>query len=182
MSYDPKKVLAIAEGEVGYLEKASNSSLDSKTANTGSANYTKYARDMDAIAGFYNGRKQGFAWCDVFVDWCFVQAYGVEEGRALLCQPLKSTGAGCRYSRAFYKAKGQLHDSGPQPGDQIFFWPSDRSDPNAVAHTGIVYAVDKSYVYTIEGNTSSASGVISNGGGVAKKKYSLKTKPIQAVA
>lgn len=32
--------------EVGYLEKKSNSNLDSKTANTGSANYTKYWRDI----------------------------------------------------------------------------------------------------------------------------------------
>lgn len=172
MTYDPKKVIAVAEAEVGYLEKASNSNLDSKTGNAGSKNYTKYARDMDAIPDFYNGKKQGVAWCDIFVDWCFVQAYGVEAARMLLCQPAKSTGAGCQYSRAFYKAKGQLHDT-PQPGDQIFFWPADRSDPNDVAHTGLVYAVDKTYVYTIEGNTSGASGVVANGGGVQKKKYAL---------
>ena len=29
------------------------------------------------------------------------------------------------------------------------------------------------YVYTIEGNTSGANGVIANGGGVCKKKYKL---------
>jgi len=172
MAYDPKKVIAVAKAEVGYLEKASSKSLDDKTANAGSKNYTKYARDMDAITGYYNGKKQGVAWCDVFVDWCFVQAYGAEEGRKLLCQPLKSSGAGCRYSRNYFKAKGQLHDS-PEPGDQIFFWPSDRSDPNAVAHTGLVYDVDKTYVYTIEGNTSGASGVVANGGGVKAKKYKL---------
>jgi peptidoglycan hydrolase-like protein with peptidoglycan-binding domain len=42
-----------------------------------------------------------------------------------------------------------------------------------VAHTGLVYAVDSTYVYTVEGNTSSASGVVANGGGVFKKKYKL---------
>ena len=73
------KVLKIAEAEVGYLEKASNSQLDSKTANAGSANYTKYARDLDNISGFYNGKKNGYPWCDVFIDWCFVQAYGAME-------------------------------------------------------------------------------------------------------
>ena len=172
MAHDPKKVIAIAEAEVGYLEKASNKSLDDKTANAGSKNYTRYARDMDAIAGYYNGKKQGVAWCDIFIDWCFMKAFGAEEGRKLLCQPLKSSGAGCRYSRNYFKAKGQLYDS-PEAGDQIFFWPSDRSDPNVVAHTGLVYAVDKSYVYTIEGNTSSASGVVANGGCVRKKKYAL---------
>ena len=35
MTYDPKKVLAIAEAEVGYLEKKSNADLDDKTANAG---------------------------------------------------------------------------------------------------------------------------------------------------
>ena len=61
----------------------------------------------------------------------------------------------------------------PQPGDQIFFWPKDAIGGPAVQHTGLVYAVDGSYVYTIEGNTSGANGVVANGGGVCKKKYKL---------
>jgi len=40
-------------------------------------------------------------------------------------------------------------------------------------HTGLVVAVDKTYVYTIEGNTSADSGVVSNGGSVNDKKYKL---------
>lgn len=40
-------VVAVAIGELGYVEKASNSQLDDKTANPGSANWTKYARDFD---------------------------------------------------------------------------------------------------------------------------------------
>lgn len=40
------KVIKVAENEVGYLEKKSNSSLNSKTANAGSANYTKYTYEM----------------------------------------------------------------------------------------------------------------------------------------
>ena len=39
-------VLGIAEAEIGYLEKKNNSQLDSKTGNAGSANYTKYWRDI----------------------------------------------------------------------------------------------------------------------------------------
>lgn len=172
MGFDRQKVIDIALNEEGYLEKASNKDLDSKTGNAGSKNYTKYARDMDAIPGFYNGKKQGAAWCDIFVDWCFVQAYGVDDGRALLCQPTKSAGAGCKYSRQYYKAKGRLFDS-PEPGDQIFFYPSDGIGGSAIQHTGLVYKVDNTYVYTVEGNTSGASGVVANGGGVAKKKYKL---------
>lgn len=164
------KVIEIALGEVGYLEKASNKNLDDKTANAGRKNYTKYARDLDAIKGFYNGKKNGYAWCDMFVDWCFVTAFGVDDALRLLCQPKRSGGAGCGYSRTYYKNKKQFYKKNPLPGDQIFFWKTDKS---GLAHTGLVYAVDKTYVYTVEGNTSGASGVIANGGGVCKKKYKL---------
>lgn len=162
------KILSIAMSEVGYLEKKSNSHLDDKTANAGRNNFTKYARDMDAIPGFYNGKKQGYAWCDVFVDWLMVQAVGVARAKELLCQPDKSLGAGCPYSAAYYKNKSQYH-SKPQVGDQIFF----KDGSGDICHTGIVYDVDNSYVYTVEGNTSSASGVVANGGAVAKKRYKL---------
>ena len=40
------KLIQIANAEVGYLEKSSNSQLDRKTANAGTANYTKYWRDI----------------------------------------------------------------------------------------------------------------------------------------
>lgn len=58
MGYDKQKVINIALAEEGYLEKKSNKDLDDKTANAGSANYTKFARDMDAIPGFYNGKSR----------------------------------------------------------------------------------------------------------------------------
>lgn len=165
------KVIDIALKEVGYLEKASNSQLDSMTANAGHGNYTKYSRDL-ANASFFNGRKQGVAWCAVFVAWCFFKAYGKAAALALLCQPTKAAnnaGAGCRYARQYFKSKGQLYDT-PQPCDVIFFYSSDRSQ---IQHQGLVYKVDDSRVYTVEGNTSGASGVIANGGGVCKKSYPL---------
>lgn len=66
------KVIAVAQAELGYLEKASDSQLDSKTANAGYANFTKYARDIDAIPHFFNGPKQGYAWCgNCFIGWLF---------------------------------------------------------------------------------------------------------------
>lgn len=167
MANTVSKLIQIALAEEGYLEKASNASLDSDTANAGSANYTKYARDLDAIPDFYNGKKNGYSWCDVFVDWCFVKAFGAEAALKLTCQPKKSAGAGCKYSAQYYKNKGQFHKT-PKVGDQIFF--ASGGDPN---HTGIVYNVDSSKVYTIEGNTSGASGVVANGGGVCRKSYSL---------
>ena len=41
-----EKLIQVAEQEVGYLEKKSNKDLDHKTANAGSNNFTKYARDL----------------------------------------------------------------------------------------------------------------------------------------
>lgn len=173
VAIDKQKVIDIALAEVGYLEKASNSQLDDPTANAGSNNWTKYARDLDKIPGFYNGRKNGFEWCDMFVDWCFVQAYGVDTAKKLLNQPFNSAGAGCTYSAQYFKNAGQFHTSKPQPGDQIFYG----NAANAY-HTGLVYEVDASYVYTVEGNTSGASGVIANGGGVCRKQYRLNASQI----
>ena len=172
MAYDKQKVIDVALAEVGYLEKASNSQLDSKTANAGNKNYTKYSRDL-AAASYFNGRKQGAAWCAVFVAWCFFKAYGKAAALKLLNQPTiasNNAGAGCRYARNYFSAKGQLYLTNPKPGDVIFFYSADKS---SIAHTGLVYKVDANNVYTVEGNTSGASGVIANGGGVCKKSYSL---------
>ena len=171
MIFDKQKVIDIALAEVGYLEKASKANLDDKTANAGSNNITKYARDLAAI-GYFNGNKQGVAWCAVWLCWCFVQAFGKAAALKLLCQPTKAAnnaGAGCKHARNYFKAKGRLHDS-PQVGDQIFFYSVGMND---ISHTGLVYKVDEKKVYTVEGNTSSASGVVANGGAVAKQSYSL---------
>ena len=171
MAADKQKVIDIALGEVGYLEKASKSNLDDKTANAGSANITKYARDLAELS-YFNGNKQGVAWCATFVCWCFVKAYGKAAALKMLYQPTKAANnaaAGCKYARNYFKDKGKLYDT-PKAGDQIFFYSSDKS---SISHTGLVYKVDDKKVYTVEGNTSSSSGVVANGGAVAKKSYSL---------
>ena len=158
---DAARVIAVAAAEVGYHEKAGNSALDDNTGNSGGANFTKYARDFDQkYPNWYNGKKQSYAWCDVFVDWCFLTAYGYENALRLLCQPEKSAGAGCTYSLQYYLEKGQFHIDTPQPGDQIFFGTGYGNS----THTGIVEKVEDGYVYTIEGNT---------GDQVARRRYSL---------
>ena len=174
MGYTASKLIAIALAEVGYLEKETNKNLDSKTANAGDENYTKYARDLHK-AGAYNGNKNGYAWCDCFHDWAHYMAADKDLKLAedTICQT-GDYGAGCKYSAQYYKNKGRLYKD-PEPGDQIFFYNSKRT---GIAHTGIVYAVDDTYVYTVEGNTSSASGVVANGGAVEKKKYKLNYKRI----
>lgn len=165
-----ERLIATAKAEEGYLEKATNAQLDSKTANAGSNNWTKYARDLDNIGNIYNGKKNGYAWCDVFVDWCFIKTFGVDLAMKLLCQPYGGAGAGCTYSVQYYKQKDQFHKSNPQAGDQIFF----TNDGGKTSyHTGLVIAVGNGKVYTIEGNTSSAPGVVPNGGCVRTKSYNL---------
>lgn len=142
-------LIKIAAAEIGYKEKASNSNLDDKTANVGSNNWTKYARDLHA-AGYYNGNKNGYAWCDVFVDWCFYQLAGKDAKKAqeIECQT-GDCGAGCIYSARYYRNQNRFYTSNPQPGDQIFFGSTGDEE-----HTGIVETVNGSTITTIEGNSS----------------------------
>ena len=141
------EIVAIALAQIGYKEKASNKNLDDPAANAGSANWTKYARDL-ASAGYYNGNKNGFAWCDVFVDWCFFKAYGKDEGQRIQCQT-GPYGAGCTYSMQYYQQQGRC-DKNPKVGDQIFFR---YSGSNGADHTGIVVEVSSSQIVTVEGNS-----------------------------
>lgn len=144
-------VINVAESQIGYHEKASNNNLDDFTANSGSKNYTKYARDL-YLAGYYNGDKNGYQWCDCFVDWCFYVAAGnnKKEAEKEECQT-GTLGAGCTYSRGYYKAQGRL-SAEPKVGDQAFFSSSQKTDPSNADHTGIVVAVNGNMVTVIEGN------------------------------
>ena len=60
------KVIDIAIQEVGYQEKKSKSKLDSKTANAGLGNYTKYGQWIGA---------NGATWSGSFICWCFSAAF-----------------------------------------------------------------------------------------------------------
>ena len=160
-------VLEIAKAEIGYLEKRSNSMLDSKNANVGRNNYTKYARDLYKL-GVYNGNKQGHAWCDQWCDWCFIQAFGVEQAWKITGQQMGGCGAGCEFSARSYKNMDRWYHI-PERGDQIFF-----RRHGTICHTGLVERVENNMVYTIEGNTSSAHAVVPNGGGVFRKCYPIE--------
>ena len=157
-----EKLLEVATKEVGYLEKKNGNSLNDKTANAGSANYTKYGYDMHKL--YPTTMDYPAPWCDCFVDWCFVKAFGKDIAVKMLHKFDDYT----VNSAGYYKNNKEWYKT-PKVGDQIFFTDSG----GGICHTGIVYAVDSSYVYTIEGNTSSSSGVVANGGCVAKKKYAL---------
>lgn len=147
------KVIQIAKNEDGYLEKASNSQLDSKTANAGSANFTKYWRD---VLPEWNGSY----WCAVFIAWCFMKAFGLETAKKLLkhwpyvyCPDME------RYFTL---------NANPKVGDIVIFWNAKKRE---FVHTGLVTKVSGDQFWTVEGNTSGASDVIANGGGVCQKSY-----------
>ena len=161
----PERLIATAKAQEGYMGKKSAAQLDDPKANAG-GRFNKFARDLDALGDFYNGRKNGYDWCDVFVDWCFVTTFGRELAQKLLCQPDRSCGAGTGYSLGYYKAKGRFFTS-PQPADQIFF-----GDTKVTKHTGIVTDVRGGYVYTEEGNAGSPSAV-------RARKYKLGDRNIK---
>ena len=146
-----EKVILIAKNEEVYLEKKSNSQLDSKTANAGSANYTKYWRDVKPDY-------QGQPWCAAFVSWCFMKAFGQEKAKKLLKH----------WPYVYCPTLGNLftRNANPKIGDIVIFYRN-----GTFTHTGIVTAVIGDRFYTIEGNTSGASGIIANGGGVCAKSY-----------
>jgi hypothetical protein len=169
-----ERLIATARAELGYLEKATNEQLDDKLANPGKNNWTKYARDLDGHGHIYNGRKNGYDWCDVFVDWCFIQTFGVDLAMKMLNQKYDGLGAGVKWSAQYHKNAGQFFESDPQPGDQIFF-----GDADSWWHTGIVTDIINGRVYTIEGNTTGKIGIVYNGGCVATKGYALNNPNIK---
>ena len=164
MAFDVQRVLAVAENEVGYLEKRNGDLkyLYEKTQNAGTANYTKYGYEMHQI--YPAVMDYPAAWCDCFVDWCFQKAYGVSSARKMIGGQFDDYTV---QSAALYKKMGAWY-AVPKRGDQIFFQNSSR-----IYHTGIVYHIENDTVYTIEGNTSGGSSVIANGGAVCRKQYPI---------
>ena len=166
MAYTASKLIEIATAEIGYHEKASNANLDSKTANSGNKNFTKYGRDL-FNAEFFNGNKNGFDWCAQFPTWCVWKLTGKNKKKTeyILCVGGELS-AGCGFALKYYKSAGRF-DKNPKVGDQIFF--KYTNDNSTADHTGIVVRVTDSLVETIEGNS---------GNEVKRKAYQRTDKTI----
>ena len=168
------KVLNIARNEEDYLEKswaAYNENPDviyDKIAGAGRDNVTKYAKEMDDL-DVYNTPKQGYPWCKVFVDWCFIQALGFDRANELLY----GWTAGVTQFYNWYKDNDRIFNT-PEGGDLIIFVDCD--------HIGFVIDYDDERVYTTEGNTSGASGLVANGGAVVQKSYPIHSSYIKCYA
>ena len=149
------KLIETAVGYVGYLEKATNGSLDDPTANPGSGNWTIFGRWYEL---------NGYPWCAMFVSYC--------AAHANIPASVIPKHASCIVGVEWFKANGRFHPHGdyrPVPGDLVYFTHDGRSP----AHVGIVTKADHNSIETVEGNTSAGPGVVSNGGAVALKCYAL---------
>ncbi len=159
MAYYASKLIKIALAEEGYIEKKSNKQLDSKKANAGNNNYTKYNRDMKKVRGA--GTLTDY-WCANFVSWCFYKAFGKKQGNKLM----KGYTNYVPYIYNHFKK----HYKKAKKGDIVIY--------KNQCHTGIVYKVKGNLIYTIEGNTS-ATGFNANGGAVAKKVYNMSSSWVE---
>lgn len=144
---------------VGYYEKASSSYATSTskscfTQNKGSKNYT--------YAGYLCG-VQGQAWCAAQVSTAIY--FGCDKSTSAAkevmygvwpyvnCAQVWDAAPGSKKYWSYYQrwtlGKGYRRTYYPQAGDIIVF----TDDTKSRSHTGMVYACDKTYVYTIEGNS-----------------------------
>lgn len=135
---DVQSIAEVAISQVGYLEKASNSNLESFTANAGSNNYTKY--------GAWYGNN-GDDWCAQFVSWC-----ANEVG---ISQTMLPKFESCDTGMQFFKTNGRFVYSPayggsqmPSPGD-IFFQGVSSTD---ATHVGIVISVSGTTMTIVDGN------------------------------
>ncbi len=145
-----------------YLEKRSAAYLDDFQRNTGYNNYTKFARDVNSWG---QPGCQGQPWCAVYQFWKLTKALGLKTA-------LQIMGGGfynCRNVTRHAQSK-ETWKKAPKKGALIIF--------RNGSHIGSVNKYDTQYVYTNEGNTSSAAGVVANGGSCRNKKYKLNDPAI----
>lgn len=143
-----QQALAAFEYWLGYYEKASSKYAayrDKKYFETdkGANNYT-YPGHLCGV--------QGGAWCAMMVSTAIYEACGESkaEAKAIMHGIWPYTACNQVYDAAPSGSKGRRGAFTPKPGDIIVF----TNNGTSRDHTGIVYAVDSTYVYTMEGNSS----------------------------
>ncbi|GHV19795.1 hypothetical protein FACS18949_15210 [Clostridia bacterium] len=180
-------VLSYAESWENYVEKATPNYkyYDDKAANAGNNNWTRFGRAFDN-AKLATDSKDGYAWCAMFVASCIVEKLGVAAFKTLLHNhAMIQYTAGVDAYKNIAKANGEWYEvkdkssrPAPKRGDLIIFWANVKQPDGTIkvslcAHIGFVTGVDANKIYTVEGNTSSNPGVVSNGGAVRQKSYAL---------
>ena len=158
------KTKKLLDNQVGYLEKRSNANLDSKIANAGYGNYTKYSRDVNNM-GLMGC--QGQPWCATYQFWNCAKIFG----KAKALEIMGNGFCNCNSVKAHSRSKGTWHST-PKLGALVIF--------RNGAHIGRVIRISGNTIYTNEGNTSSGglNHVEANGGCVAEKSYTIGNSQI----
>lgn len=159
------KFVSVLQRWENYLEKATRDYqfYDDKTANAGNKNWNRFSRIFDIAIYGKSPVKDGYAWCACAPQAAMVEAYGAEEMKRLM---LGVPSAGCPEIENTFKRAKRFYST-PQYGDLVTFG----GGTNA-AHIGTVIDVADNKITTFEGNTSSAQGVVANGGACRIKTYS----------
>ena len=155
---EASKVISILTDQVGYIEKASNKDLDSKTGNRGTANYTKFSRDVNDV-GLMGCQAQ--PWCGTYQFWGDLKAFGKDAALKLWgMTPRTYCGYSCFATYDVFKAAGKVGMT-PKLGSLVIF---------TFSHMGRVTRVYQNGSWDcIEGNTS--SDLNDRNGGMVKVKH-----------
>ena len=151
-----EKVIEVAKSDLGYLEKA----LKYKNNKEILYDKTKGASDENTTKHWFEIKQewQGQPWCAIWICWVFTRALGEKRAKELLKH----------YPYTYCPTMSGLFTlhANPKVGDIVIF-----KRNGIFVHTGLVIAVDGDKFTTIEGNTSGASNIVDNGGGVCQKTY-----------
>lgn len=145
-------VISTAKKQVGYKEKKNN--------------WTKYAKDLDAVKYYTPQKKQNVAWCATFKNWCVWIASGKNKNfaQSIQGQPHKNNlSASCKYDANYFRKIKRSYKTA-KFGDVIFF-----GKARAEKHEGLVYYKKGSIIKTIEGNVKNK---------VCRCTYSTRNKKI----
>ena len=108
---------------------------------------------------FYGAEWSGVDWCAIYVSWLYGRVDGINK------YVVKTDGAGCFAREGVAKGLGKWYESNyscpsttPKAGDVVTFtWNGMgrvyTQDIYYSNHVAYVYAVDNTYIYTVEGNT-----------------------------
>lgn len=147
-------IVNVALSQVGYHEGSSGSDLSGSSSST--ANYTEYGR--------WFGQQSN--WCAIFISWCANQA-GIPT--SVVKKNAVASGSSCQFGEKKYSFGSRA----PQVGDIIYVQNDSDSD---VDHVGLIYKVDDTYIYAVEGNFGNKVGTIKYYRDSGRQTYYSSTK------
>jgi len=133
-----------AKSQLGYKEPHHN-------------NYNKYAEWIDKTyppTEWYNGRKNvGGDWCTIFVDWCFLDTFGITQATKILNRD-SQYGKLAAVVQYMYRCLLAVDRVGKEPhvGDICFYHNDKYTGLAQLSHVGIVVKVEGDYIWVVEGN------------------------------